>query len=200
MHASGITGHAAADAYKAAAVYSDVNFVDQHACYLMHDETRITFRAKCDAEVQLACPALPCPALPCPALTCAHPMWGRYQKCGQPVLIGGSMGTSSYVLVGTQGAMEQTFGSTCHGAGRAMSRAQSKKTLGYKEVFLPLPPESHKPPVQSWPQPHLPLSRSVCMWLLVRSLAAHCMYLVSGIMPWSSCKVPAACITAGSLK
>ena len=44
------------------------------------------------------------------------------------------MGTSSYVLVGTQGAMEQTFGSTCHGAGRAMSRAQSKKTLGYKEV------------------------------------------------------------------
>ncbi|KAL3133571.1 hypothetical protein ABBQ38_007418 [Trebouxia sp. C0009 RCD-2024] len=59
----------------------------------------------------------------------------RYQKCGQPVLIGGSMGTSSYVLVGTQQAMERTFGSTCHGAGRAMSRAQSKKTLGYKEVM-----------------------------------------------------------------
>lgn len=36
---------------------------------------------------------------------------------GQPVLIGGSMGTCSYVLVGTQTAMEQTFGSTCHGAG-----------------------------------------------------------------------------------
>lgn len=47
------------------------------------------------------------------------------------------MGTSSYVLVGTQGAMDQTFGSTCHGAGRAMSRAQSKKTLGYKEVCSP---------------------------------------------------------------
>ncbi|KAL0022452.1 hypothetical protein WJX79_001856 [Trebouxia sp. C0005] len=59
----------------------------------------------------------------------------RYQKCGQPVLIGGSMGTSSYVLVGTQGAMEHTFGSTCHGAGRAMSRAHSKKILGYKEVM-----------------------------------------------------------------
>ncbi|KAL0035786.1 hypothetical protein WJX77_002605 [Trebouxia sp. C0004] len=59
----------------------------------------------------------------------------RYQKCGQPVLIGGSMGTSSYVLVGTQGAMDHTFGSTCHGAGRAMSRAQSKKTLGFKEVM-----------------------------------------------------------------
>ncbi len=85
----------------------------------------------------LPCPALRCPALPCPALPCVHPMWGRYQKCGQPVLIGGSMGTSSYVLVGTQGAMEQTFGSTCHGAGRAMSRAQSKKTLGYKEVCPP---------------------------------------------------------------
>lgn len=48
------------------------------------------------------------------------------------------MGTSSYVLVGTQGAMDQTFGSTCHGAGRAMSRAQSKKTLGYKEVCIPI--------------------------------------------------------------
>lgn len=48
------------------------------------------------------------------------------------------MGTSSYVLVGTQGAMEQTFGSTCHGAGRAMSRAQSKKTLSYKEVCSPI--------------------------------------------------------------
>lgn len=44
------------------------------------------------------------------------------------------MGTSRYVLVGTQGAVEQIFGSTCHGAGRAMSRAHSKKTLHYKEV------------------------------------------------------------------
>jgi len=45
-----------------------------------------------------------------------------YQSVGQPVLIGGSMGTASYVLVGTEQAMKETFGSTCHGAGRAMSR------------------------------------------------------------------------------
>lgn len=45
-----------------------------------------------------------------------------YQSVGQPVLIGGSMGTASYVLVGTEQAMKESFGSTCHGAGRAMSR------------------------------------------------------------------------------
>jgi len=50
-----------------------------------------------------------------------------YQKLGQPVLIPGDMGRYSYLLVGTQTAMEKTFGSTCHGAGRMMSRAQSKK-------------------------------------------------------------------------
>ncbi len=46
---------------------------------------------------------------------------------GQPVLIPGSMGTSSYVLVGTNLAMKETFGSSCHGAGRAMSRTQAKR-------------------------------------------------------------------------
>lgn len=46
---------------------------------------------------------------------------------GQPVLIPGSMGTASYVLVGTKAAMQETFGSTCHGAGRVMSRARAKK-------------------------------------------------------------------------
>ena len=50
-----------------------------------------------------------------------------YQKLGQPVLIPGDMGRYSYLLVGTETAMEKTFGSTCHGAGRMMSRAQSKK-------------------------------------------------------------------------
>ncbi len=48
---------------------------------------------------------------------------------GQPVLIPGSMGTASYVLVGTAGSMSQTFGSTCHGAGRVMSRTQAKRTV-----------------------------------------------------------------------
>ena len=50
-----------------------------------------------------------------------------YQNIGQPVLIPGDMGRYSYLLVGTETAMEKTFGSTCHGAGRVMSRAQSKK-------------------------------------------------------------------------
>lgn len=52
----------------------------------------------------------------------------KYRETGQPVIIPGSMGTSSYVLVGTQGAMDKTFGSTCHGAGRVMSRAEAKRT------------------------------------------------------------------------
>jgi tRNA-splicing ligase RtcB len=50
-----------------------------------------------------------------------------YQPIGQPVLIPGDMGRYSYVLVGTKKAMEETFGSTCHGAGRVMSRHQAIK-------------------------------------------------------------------------
>ncbi|VVB65467.1 tRNA-splicing ligase RtcB [Candidatus Gugararchaeum adminiculabundum] len=46
-----------------------------------------------------------------------------YRDVGQPVLIPGSMGTASYVLIGAQGSLKETFGSTCHGAGRIMSRA-----------------------------------------------------------------------------
>lgn len=48
---------------------------------------------------------------------------------GQPVLIPGSMGTESYILMGTAGSMEQTFGSTCHGAGRVMSRAAARRAV-----------------------------------------------------------------------
>lgn len=48
-----------------------------------------------------------------------------YKPLGQPVLIPGDMGRSSFVLLGTQKAMEETFGSTCHGAGRLMSRHQA---------------------------------------------------------------------------
>jgi tRNA-splicing ligase RtcB len=50
-----------------------------------------------------------------------------YRKVGQPVLIPGDMGRSSYVLVGTEKAYQETFGSTCHGSGRLLSRHQSKK-------------------------------------------------------------------------
>ena len=53
----------------------------------------------------------------------------EYMKIGQPVLVPGSMGTASWVLVGTEGSMDRAFGSSCHGAGRTMSRTQAKKTI-----------------------------------------------------------------------
>jgi tRNA-splicing ligase RtcB len=52
-----------------------------------------------------------------------------YRDVGQPVLVPGSMGTASYVLVGQQKAMDLTFGSSCHGAGRTMSRTQARKEV-----------------------------------------------------------------------
>lgn len=53
----------------------------------------------------------------------------KYQAIGQPVLIPGTMGTASYVLAGTQGGMEISLGSSCHGAGRRMSRMKAKKEV-----------------------------------------------------------------------
>ena len=52
-----------------------------------------------------------------------------YRPFGQPVLVPGSMGTASWVLLGTQASMELSFGSTCHGAGRTMSRHQAKRSV-----------------------------------------------------------------------
>ncbi len=52
-----------------------------------------------------------------------------YSAIGQPVLIPGTMGTGSYVLVGTREGMQLAFGSSCHGAGRRMSRAQAKREV-----------------------------------------------------------------------
>jgi tRNA-splicing ligase RtcB len=57
-----------------------------------------------------------------------------YRAVGQPVLVPGSMGTASYVLVGTKKAMDLTFGSTCHGAGRVMSRTQALKRVHGAEL------------------------------------------------------------------
>jgi tRNA-splicing ligase RtcB len=51
----------------------------------------------------------------------------RFRAVGQPILTPGDMGRASYVLCGTDTAMEQTFGSTCHGAGRILSRKAAKK-------------------------------------------------------------------------
>jgi tRNA-splicing ligase RtcB len=58
----------------------------------------------------------------------------KYRGVGQPVLIPGTMGTASYILHGTEIAMEETFGSTAHGAGRKMSRAGAKRTYKGEEV------------------------------------------------------------------
>jgi tRNA-splicing ligase RtcB len=52
-----------------------------------------------------------------------------YRDVGQPVLVPGDMGTASYVLVGTADAMEESFGTCCHGAGRTMSRAAARKKI-----------------------------------------------------------------------
>lgn len=57
-----------------------------------------------------------------------------YRDVGQPVIIGGSMETGSYLLVGTKRAMEETFGSTCHGSGRTMSRHKAKKEINYNQL------------------------------------------------------------------
>ena len=60
------------------------------------------------------------------AFPAGHPeIPDKYQKVGQPVLIPGDMGTASYVLVGSPSAMEQTWGTTCHGAGRMLSRRKA---------------------------------------------------------------------------
>jgi tRNA-splicing ligase RtcB (3'-phosphate/5'-hydroxy nucleic acid ligase) len=52
-----------------------------------------------------------------------------YRAVGQPVFIPGSMGTSSFVLVGRPAAMERSFGTTCHGAGRRMSRTGARRQI-----------------------------------------------------------------------
>ena len=58
----------------------------------------------------------------------------RYKETGQPVIIPGDMGSCSYVLSGAQGAMEETFGSTCHGAGRCMSRSAAIKKCSGRRI------------------------------------------------------------------
>jgi tRNA-splicing ligase RtcB len=58
----------------------------------------------------------------------------RYRKIGQPVIIPGDMGTASWVLVGQPGSMARTFGTTCHGAGRAMSRTAAVREAAGRRI------------------------------------------------------------------
>jgi tRNA-splicing ligase RtcB len=59
----------------------------------------------------------------------------RYRRVGQPVLVGGTMGTSSFILVGTELGMSETFGSAVHGAGRMKSRKKALKEYRGDEVI-----------------------------------------------------------------
>jgi tRNA-splicing ligase RtcB len=62
----------------------------------------------------------------------------RYRKIGQPVLIPGDMGRRSYVAVGTEGAVRESFGSVCHGAGRVKSRHAARRILKDADVAAEL--------------------------------------------------------------
>jgi len=62
----------------------------------------------------------------------------QYKEIGQPVLIPGDMGRCSFVAVGTQRAMEESFGSTCHGAGRMLSRSAARRSLKGKDIVREL--------------------------------------------------------------
>jgi tRNA-splicing ligase RtcB len=79
-----------------------------------------------------------------------HDIPKDYRDIGQPVIIPGSMGTSSYVLVGTERAMEETWGSTCHGAGRLMSRSKAIKTVEGRELASRLEKQGILVRVDSW--------------------------------------------------
>ncbi len=61
-----------------------------------------------------------------------------YKKVGQPVIVPGDMGTASYLLLGTDLAMERSFGSCCHGAGRLLSRRQAIRDLEYNSILSDL--------------------------------------------------------------
>jgi len=65
---------------------------------------------------------------------CRDEVPAAYRSVGQPVIIPGSMGTSSYVLCGSDAALDLTFGSACHGAGRVMSRSQALRQFTGKSV------------------------------------------------------------------
>jgi tRNA-splicing ligase RtcB len=74
----------------------------------------------------------------------------KYREIGQPVLIPGDMGRASWVLVGRQGSMEQTFGTTCHGAGRAMSRTAAVKHAQGRRIDKELASRGVIARAQSW--------------------------------------------------
>src|SRR5207247_8402745 len=73
-----------------------------------------------------------------------------YRKIGQPVIIPGDMGRASWVLVGQPGSMEKTFGTTCHGAGRAMSRTAAVKNAQGRRIDKELESRGSIARARSW--------------------------------------------------
>ena len=59
---------------------------------------------------------------------------GKYAPIGQPVIVPGDMGTNSFILLGTETAMKESFGSSCHGTGRKMSRSKARKMIDGSEL------------------------------------------------------------------
>ena len=86
------------------------------------------------------------------AFPAGHPaLQGPYAAVGHPVLVPGTMGTASYVIVGTEQGMIDAFGSSCHGAGRRMSRAQAKRQVRGSELRQELLHEGIiEIPIRSW--------------------------------------------------
>lgn len=74
----------------------------------------------------------------------------RYRAVGQPVLVPGDMGRYSFIAVGAPGAMELSFGSTCHGAGRAESRTRAKKLLQGRDIRQELEDQGIIAMAHSW--------------------------------------------------
>jgi tRNA-splicing ligase RtcB len=73
------------------------------------------------------------------SLPAGHPLLPQcYRQVGQPVLIPGDMGTASYILAGSEGALDQSFGSSCHGAGRVLSRTQAIKAAKGRAIHREL--------------------------------------------------------------
>ncbi len=92
----------------------------------------------------------------------------KYRQLGQPVIIPGTMGTSSYLLKGTQTAMKESFGSTCHGAGRVWSRTRALKSLKgaqviekLKEKGITIRAKSFKTVAEEAPQAYKDVSKVV---------------------------------------
>jgi tRNA-splicing ligase RtcB len=116
--------------------------------------------------------------------------WSAAATCfltGQPVLIGGSMGTSSYILVGLAGSETKSFGSACHGAGRALSRHAALKQWSGRKIVDDLAAQGILRGVaEEAPSAHKDVGAAAQTFIL---LAIHNQSLqISLAQPWDDCQ------------